>query len=248
MFISVFLVDTTYTVATIYLVWFFSVAHYGDPAVLSFPVWPLQIIPVSLAWPAFVTQLYLIRRLWRLVPSKTLVIVSSVLATSSLLLAAMLTVRFFLTNVYVGASFASVSSLMAASLVVLFVTDCFITGSLTIAFLRARTGIIRVDHLIYRFTRGAIQTGLFAGIATLGGLVGFFCARGTSLDLLFGIPMGRVYTATLLYSVLLRVDSQYTRDSVDREHLCTNTRRLQLTSAIPLDETVIVKDDDLGHT
>ncbi|EIW79772.1 hypothetical protein CONPUDRAFT_91066 [Coniophora puteana RWD-64-598 SS2] len=173
LFISVFLVDTTYTVVTIYLVWFFAISHYGDPAVLSLPVWPLEIIPISLAWPAFVTQLYFIRRLWRLIPSKILVIFSSVLATSSLLLAAMLTARLF---------YHRVAMLTTR------------TGSLTIALLRARTGIIRVDYLIYRFTRGAIQTGLFAGIATLGGLVCFFCARDTSLDLLFGIPTGRVYT------------------------------------------------------
>jgi len=131
---------------------------------------------------------------------------------------------------------------MTGSLLTLFATDCFITGSLSVVLLRARTGVNRVDSIIYRFTRGAIQAGVFAGISTLGGLVSFLCKPTTSLDLLFGIPMGRVYTATLLYSLLLRVDSG-ARECDECEHLCTrNTRRFQLTSAIPLDESVIDKN------
>jgi len=99
LFISVFFVDTTYTVITIYLLWFFSVARRGDPASFLLSLWPLQITPISLAWPAFVTHLYLTRRLWRLVQSKLLVIISTLLATCSLLLAVSMTAKFCLEKV-----------------------------------------------------------------------------------------------------------------------------------------------------
>ena len=48
--------------------------------------------------------------------------------------------------------------------------------------------------MLYRLIRGAIQTGLFAGIFSLGDLATFLKYPDTNLYGMFAIPIGRIYT------------------------------------------------------
>jgi len=124
---------------------------------------------------------------------------------------------------------------MTAWLVTLVVTDCFITGSLSIALLRARTGVGRTDYLVYQVIRGAVQTGVFAGVFSLATLITYVCLPQTALSLLFAIPTGRIYTSSLMYSLLAKADSAERCSRVGRSNsrsVSATTRVVQLTSAI----------------
>ena len=63
-----------------------------------------------------------------------------------------------------------------------------------IVFSRSRTGFRKTDTILNRLIRGAIQTGLFAGIFSLGNLVSFVVLTGTNFFGMFAIPVGRIYT------------------------------------------------------
>jgi len=66
--------------------------------------------------------------------------------------------------------------------------------TLTIIFSRSRTGIRKTDAVLDRLIRGAIQTGFFIGIFSLGSLITFVLLPNTSLYAIFSIPLGRIYT------------------------------------------------------
>ena len=59
---------------------------------------------------------------------------------------------------------------------------------------RSRTGFRRTDTVLYRLIRGAIQTGLFAGIFSIADLATFLTLPETNLYGMFAIPIGRIYT------------------------------------------------------
>jgi hypothetical protein len=66
--------------------------------------------------------------------------------------------------------------------------------TLVIVFSRSRTGFRKTDSVLKRLIRGAIQTGLFAGIFSMADLITFIVLPNTELYAMFTIPIGRIYT------------------------------------------------------
>ncbi|EIW79762.1 hypothetical protein CONPUDRAFT_137999 [Coniophora puteana RWD-64-598 SS2] len=160
---------------------------------------------------------------------------SATLATISLVFALWFGIRALTTDIHPEESyFAAIKSPVLAWVISTLLADYFITGSLSIALLQARTGVVRADNIIYRIFRGAVQAGVFPGVFTLGSMVGFLCWPTTFLDMMFIIPTGRVYTATLLYSLLLR-DSSTRFISNGSAEGSPPSQPVQLTSAISLE-------------
>ena len=77
--------------------------------------------------------------------------------------------------------------------------------TLVIVFSRSRTGVLKTDTILNRFIRGAIQTGLFAGIFALSNLITFIILPDTNLYGMFAIPIGRIYTNVSVLSAMDRV-------------------------------------------
>jgi hypothetical protein len=67
-------------------------------------------------------------------------------------------------------------------------------GTLITILTLSRTGFRKTDTVLNRLIRGAIQTGLFAGIFSLGDLITFVRLPTTNLYGMFAIPIGRIYT------------------------------------------------------
>jgi len=89
-------------------------------------------------------------------------------------------------------------------LAVQVVADIFIAGTLITIFCRSRTGFRKTDTLLQRLIRGAIQTSVFAGIFPIGDLVSFAIVPHLNFHGMFSIPIGRIYTNTLMDTLLTR--------------------------------------------
>jgi len=228
----------------IYAAWFLLIDGYNQPItkMIYAKFWPLHVNPMSIGWSAFVTQMYLIRRFHRLVSKRFLAIGLAVLATSCLGLSIGFTVRSFTTQLHLEQSqVQSIAPQATSWLILTCITDCFVTGFLGVALLRLRTGIKRTDHIIYRTFRGAVQTGFFAGIFTLGSTIFMFVWPTSFMELTFAIPTGNVYTITLFYSVLLRRESAEYRACDGRGMELPASRAMQLTSVISIDQGAAFK-------
>jgi len=124
--------------------------------------------------------------------------------------------------------------------------DLFITGTLTIILTRSRTGFHKTDTVLNRLIRGAIQTGLFAGIFSLGDLITFLRYPETNLYGMFAIPIGRIYTNTLLDTLLARHDLRLqmagTRDMDSDTNNGASWQSSQRSKNIQLKEVEVRKD------
>ena len=69
-----------------------------------------------------------------------------------------------------------------------------LAATLVIVFSRSRTGFRKTDTVLNRLIRGAIQTGLFAGIFSMADLITFVVLPNMNLYGMFAIPIGRIYT------------------------------------------------------
>jgi hypothetical protein len=73
--------------------------------------------------------------------------------------------------------------------------------TLVIVFSRSRTGFRKTDSVLKRLIRGAIQTGLFAGLFSIADLITFIALPNTDLYAMFATPIGRIYTNVSVLSV-----------------------------------------------
>ncbi|KAG6371817.1 hypothetical protein JVT61DRAFT_9178 [Boletus reticuloceps] len=202
MVLFLFILDTVHSTSVIYMAWNYLVANYDNPAALAVAEWPHTFTPIATALAALVTQLYLGFRIWCLTSSWVLYGVVILLAIPSFVLGVACSIEAWIIKVL--SELPRLTPLVIAWLSMQVIVDAFITITLIIVFSRSRTGFCKTDTIINRLIRGAIQTGLFTGIFSMGDLITFVVLPSTDLYGMFAIPIGRIYTNTLLDTLLTR--------------------------------------------
>ncbi|KAI6021031.1 hypothetical protein EDC04DRAFT_2735066 [Pisolithus marmoratus] len=199
---SLFILDTFHSGSVIYMAWSYTVTNYDNPAALAVAEWPYTFTPIGTAAAALVTQLFLGYRIWRLSGSNILFATVIALAIPSFALGVACGIKAWIIQVL--SELSQLNNLVTAWLAMQVLIDLFITATLTIIFMRSKTGYHKTDTVLNRLIRGAIQTGLFAGIFSLGDLISFLVLPTTNLYGMFAIPIGRIYTNTLFDTLLAR--------------------------------------------
>jgi len=197
-----FILDTVHSASVIYMAWNYLVTNYDNPAALAVAQWPYTFTPVATALAALVTQLYLGFRIWCLTGSRVLYGVVILVAIPSFILGMACSIEAWIIKVL--SELPRITPLVIAWLSMQVIVDAFITITLIIIFSGSRTGFRRTDTVVNRLIRGAIQTGLLAGIFSMGDLITFVVLPSTNLYGMFAIPIGRIYTNTLLDTLLTR--------------------------------------------
>lgn len=75
-------------------------------------------------------------------------------------------------------------------------------ATLVIVFSRWRGGFRRTDSVLNRLICGAIQTGLFSGIFSIGNLIFLVALPDMALYNMFGIPTGRIYSNVSVFNIM----------------------------------------------
>ncbi|KAI9463140.1 hypothetical protein HD554DRAFT_1415824 [Boletus coccyginus] len=202
MVLFLFVLDTSHSASAIYMAWYYTVTNYDNPAALAVNLWPYPFTPICLSLAALVTHIYLTIRIWRMTRSKILYGVAITLAIVSFILGMVIGVQAWTTKLL--SELVRVNPVVIAWMSAQVTADIFITATLVIVFSRSRTGYRAIDTILNRFIRGAIQTGFFASTFSLGNLITFVLLPNTNFYGMFAIPIGRIYTNTLLDTLLTR--------------------------------------------
>jgi len=215
MVLFLFVLDTFYSVLAIYMAWLYIVTNYDNPVGLSEVVlWPFAFTPVCTALTALVTHIYLGYRIWRFTNSNILHGAVIVLMTCSFILGASTSGEgFTLTTLSESPRITPVAT---AWLSMEVVVDSFITTTLVIIFSRSRTGFRKTDTILNRLIRGSVQTGLFTVVFSTCDLITFLLYPNSNLYGVFSIPIGRIYTNTLLDTLLVRESLKAEMDGTDQ--------------------------------
>ncbi|KAF4583379.1 hypothetical protein EYR38_002129 [Pleurotus pulmonarius] len=151
---------------------------------------------------ALLTQIFLGYRMYRLTGRLYMFIILLIFAITSFALGMTCGIKAWILREL--AKLPVLDGLVTAWLAMQMGIDLYITVALCWILSQAKTKFRATDTVINRLMRGAIQTGVFASIFSLGDLVAFLALPHTNIYGMFAIPLGRIYTNTLMDTLLMR--------------------------------------------
>ncbi|CAA7261439.1 unnamed protein product [Cyclocybe aegerita] len=200
--LALFSLDTFHSASLIYMAWYYLVKSFGNFLALMDPVWPYPSTIFITVATALLTHVFLIYRTVRLT-NRFVYIPLLLLSFGSFGTGMGCGVRAYLW-VKREADMVMINSLMISWLSLELAVDVLISGTLIWALARSRTGFQRSDTVINRLMRTSVQTGLFSGIFSMLALTFFLARPETQFFALFGLPIARLYTNTLMDTLLCR--------------------------------------------
>ncbi|TEB39697.1 hypothetical protein FA13DRAFT_1723901 [Coprinellus micaceus] len=200
--ISLFCLDTVHSAALVWMAWVYLILGYNDPVSLMRPVWPYPLTIAVTALTAFLTQFFLSYRVYRLTKGKLWYAGIMSAVTSTLGLGFVVTVKAW--QVKVTTELFALRPYIAAWLGLEMGLDIIICGVLLYTLSNSRAGFSGSDTVIKRLTRAAVQTGALPGVFAVVTLILFFTKSHTQLYSLTGIPISRLYSTTLMDTILCR--------------------------------------------
>ncbi|KAJ7159197.1 hypothetical protein C8R43DRAFT_994143 [Mycena crocata] len=177
-----FIVNTTQAAAVIYMSWF--------------SLWPYPFTALTTAVLALVNQAFQSWRIYIFTKSKILValLLVTALATCGIGVAAAIESWIFSEL----AKLVALQPIVEANLALQCAVDVLIATIMSVMFSRSRTSFAKTDRVINRLIRTAAQSGFFTAVFALGTLLSFRFSPGTYMIALFALPIGRIYTHTMM--------------------------------------------------
>ncbi|KAF9038531.1 hypothetical protein BJ165DRAFT_395590 [Panaeolus papilionaceus] len=204
---ALFVIDSVHSASLVQMVWYFTIQNYGRPEALLVAVWTYGFTVFITALVALFTQIFLSYRILRMTRSVYVYAMTLGLAIVSFGLGIACTTKTWLVKTVF--EFPEINGFLAAWLSLQVAVDAIICGILVYHLTQSRTGFERSDTAINRLMRTSIQTGVFSGFFSIMGLVFFVAQPNTQMYCFFGLPISRLYTNTLMDTLLCR---EYLRD------------------------------------
>ncbi|KAH6912263.1 hypothetical protein BKA70DRAFT_829840 [Coprinopsis sp. MPI-PUGE-AT-0042] len=204
-----YLLNSFHVASIIYLVWYDAVVNFGNMGLFAEPkAWPFPTSTILTSVSAFVAQLFLIYRAYRLAFRSKLrifyVIPLVILSLAAFGLGLTVSVKVFLLKS--TAELSTLNPLLTGWLTLEVATDVCTAGLLLWTLWDSKTHFKRTGKIIQRLLRTAVQTGVlmsvFAGIT----MILFLTFPNSEFVFITGVPIGCVYCLTLMDTLLCRKD------------------------------------------
>ncbi|KAH8830154.1 hypothetical protein DL96DRAFT_1591761 [Flagelloscypha sp. PMI_526] len=239
---TLFFLDTLHSAVAVYGAWEMCVTNYANPVSLFHVSWTISFTAVATSVAAIITQGFLSHRIMILRRDK-------IVPGCIFLISVVGCIFGFIAGIKSGIigdvrKFAPLKPLVICWLGAQTAADVLITSVLTFTFSQSRTGFSKTDTILNRLIRGAIQTGLFSSIFALADLFCFLFAGTTNLYAMFAFPIGRIYTNTLLDTLISRqkLKSLKSNTETDGSNSIPQAYRLQASQAFPVTSIQVQKD------
>lgn len=194
--------DVFHSAAILYMAWEYFVRNFNNPSIIAVALWPYTFTPIATGLAAIVTHSFLSYRIYRLNKQQWLFIIFLILALASFSTGVASGIRAWI--IVDMTKLNALNTLVTWWLTLQMVVDTSIAVVMAYTLWRSKTGYRKTDSVIHRLIRGAIQTGVFSTIFAAGDLICFICSPKTQLYGMFAIPLGRIYTNTLMHTLNMR--------------------------------------------
>ncbi|KAJ7290551.1 hypothetical protein C8J57DRAFT_342260 [Mycena rebaudengoi] len=200
--VFLFTINVVHQGAAMYMAWFYCVDNFNNPEGVQHGLWVYPITGLITAVLAIMNQAFQSWRIWVFIKNKYVV--------GGLLLTAL---GVFISGVFASALAWVISDLrkwtallpvVESNLALQAVLDVTISGILTYYFTKSKTSLSRTDMVLNRLIRGAVESGAFTSICAITELFVFRFEQGTYIVSLFALPIGRIYTHTMMDHLIRR--------------------------------------------
>ncbi|KII85200.1 hypothetical protein PLICRDRAFT_45354 [Plicaturopsis crispa FD-325 SS-3] len=210
----VMLLDTYHTITSVYLLWDYVVTNFNNEEILNKSPWPFPSTPIVTALASVPIQHYLAWRIQRFSGSWWIFgIVSAMSVLQGIFAFASAIKALLVPNI---SDFDKVIPYVDTWLGVAMACDLTITALLTKYLRQCRTGFRRTDNVIARIIRSSVETAAFAFFFCIMDFITFTIPvlQNTNFHLIFALPMGRIYTNTLMTTINSRSELRIKLDGV----------------------------------
>ncbi|PIL26511.1 hypothetical protein GSI_12269 [Ganoderma sinense ZZ0214-1] len=261
-----FLVDSAHCIAALWLLWDISVRHFADTDFVSLTTWPIASIPLFIGATAAPTQHLFAWRIKKFTHGWPLFIFISVLSIASASLGVATAVKSLRQER--GLSADSLIPTTDAWLALAMTCDAILAYVAVISndysyflvltlgpqsillymhLMKSKTGFSNTDTIIGRLTRSSVETTVLSALFCVLYLLTMSIVPHTNFHILFSMPLGRIYTGTLLSTLNSRTtlrEELYSGASMVGDRLAERLRRIPKEIGIAVEQDVQM--DPLG--
>ncbi|KAJ6569866.1 hypothetical protein DFH09DRAFT_1363000 [Mycena vulgaris] len=192
---SLFIVNTTQAGAVVYMSWFYCVTNFANPRVVATILWPQPFAGLR-AILAITNQMLQSWRIYLFTGNKILTgfLVATSVAACGMGVAAAIEAWTFSeqTKLVLLQSIVMINSALQCAI------DVIIAVVLTVVYTKSKTTFARTDKVFDRLIRTAVRSGFFTAVFALGILFSFRFSADAYVVSLFALPIGRIYTHTIM--------------------------------------------------
>lgn len=200
--LALFCLDTFHSAAIMWMAWVYMIEGFNNLLGLMVPLWPYPLTIAVTSLTAFVTHAFLSYRVYRLTKGKAWYAFIMLASSATLVLGFLVTGKAWRTTSTMELIY--LTPILSVWLGLEMALDVVICGVLIYTLSKSRTGFARSDTIIRRLVRAAVQTGTFAAMFAMVTLILFFTKPHTQFYSLLGLPISRVYSNTLMDTILCR--------------------------------------------
>ncbi|KAF8199406.1 hypothetical protein K438DRAFT_1672153 [Mycena galopus ATCC 62051] len=200
-----FIINATQAAAVVYMSWFYFVTNFTNPDAIGIEPWPYPFTALTMSILALVNHIFQTWRIYRFTDNR---IVAAFLLVLSL------------ANCGIGVTVATemwmfprlpalvvLQPIIEGNLALQCAVDAIIASIMTVMFSRWRSNFFAdTDKLLNRLIRTAVQSGFFTVVFALGTLLSSRFSPGTYMVSLFSLPIGRIYTHTMMDQLVTRAE------------------------------------------
>ncbi|KAJ6537973.1 hypothetical protein B0H19DRAFT_1382585 [Mycena capillaripes] len=176
--------------------WFYCVTNFANPRVVAISLWPYPFSGLTTAILAITNQMLQSWRIYLFTRNRILIgflVTTSVAACGTGAAAA---IEAWISSEQ--AKLVLLQPIVEVNFALQCAIDAIIAVVLTVVYTKSKTTFPRTDRVFDRLIRTAVQSGFFTAVFALGILFSFRFSVDTYMMSLFALPIGRIYTHTMM--------------------------------------------------
>ncbi|KAJ7869783.1 hypothetical protein B0H14DRAFT_2727053 [Mycena olivaceomarginata] len=189
-----FVVHITQAGAVVYMSW---LMNFANPRVVAISLWPAPFTGLITAILAITNQML---QSWRIyVFTRNKILIGFLVATSVAACGTGVAAAIEAWIISEPAKLVLLQPIVEVNNVLQCAIDVIIAVVLTVVYTKSKTTFARTDRVFDRLIRTSVQSGFFTGDRICTGIVfSFRFSTGTAMISLFSLPIGPIYTHTMM--------------------------------------------------
>ncbi|KAJ6493355.1 hypothetical protein C8R45DRAFT_186221 [Mycena sanguinolenta] len=202
-----FVINISQAAAVAYMAWFYCVTNFANPEIVYYNLWVYPFAALTTAILAITNQMFQTWKIYFFTRNKTFVVFLTATSMAACGLSVAVAVKSWFIVEF--PKLAVLQPIAEANLALQCAVDVIITCILTLTLCKSKTSYAHTDRILNRLIRTAVQSGSFTALFALGTLFSVRFSPKTFMLSLFILPIGRIYTHTMMDHFVSREQFQH---------------------------------------
>ncbi|KAJ6452323.1 hypothetical protein C8R47DRAFT_288682 [Mycena vitilis] len=197
-----FIVNGIQAATVLHMAWFYCVTNFTNPNIFATTLWPFPFTALLTAILALTNQMFQSWRIYQFTRNKVLASLISAISLASCGMGVTVAIEWW--SFSEPSRLVSLRPIVEANLALQLAIDVIVSVILAVIFTKFNTGFPPPRTMLKSLVRNVVQSGSFTAIFAIGALFSFRFSPGAYMLPLFALPIGRLYTHTMMDYLISR--------------------------------------------